>query len=106
MRQGEVGIGDGAVISSERAGVKGQRVLAGMDIGVPCGGGRRGQREAEAICQHHESSMRPVSEYQCALRAAATIWWRVPAGGNLLALSIMVCILANGSGDRQITRIP
>ena len=49
-RQGEARIGsDGAVIGCERAGVEGQRPLAGIDIGVSRGGGRRGQLEAETL---------------------------------------------------------
>jgi hypothetical protein len=53
VRQGETGLGgDGAVIGRQRARVEGQRPLAGVDIGVSRRGRRRGQREAETICQH------------------------------------------------------
>src|SRR5215813_12491048 len=73
MRQGETGLGgDGAVIGRQRARVEGQRPLAGGDIGVSRRGRRRGQREAETVCQHWKRSSRPMWEYLPAPRAAAS----------------------------------
>ena len=50
MGQGEAGIGgDGAVVGLDRARIEGQRPVAALDIGVPRGGGSRGQRQVISV---------------------------------------------------------
>ena len=57
MGQGKTGVGgDGAIIGLDRAGIEGQRQIAGLDVGVPRGGGGGGQGEAVSICQHQKTS--------------------------------------------------
>ena len=54
MGHGKTGVGgNGLVVCLSRAGVKGQREIGRLDVGVPCRSRPRGQGQPVAIRQHH-----------------------------------------------------